>query len=270
MLEALTGNKNVTRILLFIFVNGKCYGSQLHRCLHVPLTPLQKALTRLEKGGIITSYHEGKTRLYQYNPAYPLLGELELLLKKAYTLLSAEEKKAYYVVKDDLKTSIAIVESKGKIVLSFWEKLQSVTALTFHAKTASKEAKERSRKGQGHVVVTKEGANVLIFHEKGTWHSKDGTEVDFSNVFRWTLDRHRAVIALEHLRQGPQYPVFLFHLAPFNTQCLVSVDSHLCEGDTYFGQMGADPKSLSLHVRGIGPKKDEEMNYYYNAMRAFS
>ena len=54
MLEVLCGNKNVQRILVFLFVNGKCYGTQLHRSLGTPLTPLQKALNRLEKDGLIT------------------------------------------------------------------------------------------------------------------------------------------------------------------------------------------------------------------------
>src|SRR5437868_15389637 len=99
MLEVLCGNKNVQRILIFLFVNGKCYGTQLHRSLETPLTPLQNALNRLEKGGLIISYYEGKTRLYQFNPAYPLIGELEYMLKKAYTLLPANKKKEYYLSK---------------------------------------------------------------------------------------------------------------------------------------------------------------------------
>ncbi len=96
MLEVLCGNKTVEKILIFLFVNGKCYGTQLHRLLKIALTPIQKALIRLEKGNLIISHYEGKTRLYQFNPAYPLLHELELLLKKTYTLLPACEKKEYY------------------------------------------------------------------------------------------------------------------------------------------------------------------------------
>jgi predicted transcriptional regulator len=82
MLEVLCGNKNVQRILIFLFVNNRCYGTQLHRSLKVPLTPIQKALNRLENGGLITSFYEGKTRLYQFNPAYPLMPEVENLLKR--------------------------------------------------------------------------------------------------------------------------------------------------------------------------------------------
>ncbi len=259
MLEALCGNKNVQKILIFLFVNGKCYGTQLHRSLDTPLTPLQKALSRLEKGGLITSYYEGKTRLYQFNPAYPLINELEQLLKKAYTLLPAHKKKAYYVVKEEPINS----ENKAQVLSTLWQRLMGVTQLTFHAKTKSKETGWNG-KGQGEVVVTKENANTLVFTEKGTWQSKQGAEVSFSNIFRWNLDRNAGVISLEHLRRGPDHPVFLFHLAPAGKHLLSSVDSHLCEGDIYFGQIRFDQHSLRLNWRVIGAKKNEEIDYYYS------
>src|ERR1700728_4231171 len=107
MLETLFGSKTIKKILIFLFLNGKCYGTQLHRLFKTSLTPIQKALLRLEKGGIIESYYEGKTRLYHFNPTFPLLGELEQLLKKAYTLLPAHEKKGYYVSKEELSAKHA-------------------------------------------------------------------------------------------------------------------------------------------------------------------
>lgn len=263
MLEALCGNKSVQKILIFLFVNGKCYGTQLHRALGTSLTPLQKALNRLEKGGIITSYYEGKTRLYQFNPSYPLIGELEQLLKKAYTLMPAQKKKEYYVVKEGHKTSSAFQENTIQVLLTFWDKLKGVTKLTFHAKTKSKEENGWNGRGQGEVIVTKEGSNTLVFNEKGTWQGKLGDEVSFSNIFRWVLDRNAGVISLEHLRRGPDHPVFLFHLAPSGQHSLSSVDSHLCEGDTYFGQSNFDLYGFRLHWRVIGPKKNEEIDYVY-------
>lgn len=264
MLEVLCGNKNVQRILLFLFVNGKCYGTQLHRSLGTPLTPLQKALNRLEKGGLITSYYEGKTRLYQFNPSYPLMSELEQLLKKAYTLLPAHHKKDYYVVKEGYKTSSANQENKVQVLLAFWDKLIGVTQLTFHAKTQSKDEKGWNGKGRGEVIIAKEDSNTLIFNEKGTWQGKQGGEVSFSNIFRWILDRNTGVISLEHLRRGLDHPVFLFHLAPSGKHSLSSVDSHLCEGDTYFGQIHFNHHNLRLNWRVIGPKKNEEIDYFYS------
>ena len=263
MLEVLCGNKNVQRILIFLFVNGKCYGTQLHRTLHVPLKPIQKALDRLEKGGLITSYYEGKTRLYQFNPAYPLMSELEQLLKKAYTLLPANIKKDYYVAKEDSSKGVGSQGNKISILLAFWERLPLVTQLTFHAKSKSKEEQGWNGRGKGEVMVTREGGHRLIFNEKGTWQNIQGGEVSFSNVFRWTLDRYAGIISLEHLRRGVDHPVFLFHLAPTGKHSLSSVDSHLCEGDTYFGQIHFDPNSLRLNWRVIGPKKNEEIDYYY-------
>jgi len=264
MLEALCGNKNVQKILIFLFVNGKCYGTQLHRSLKSPLTPIQKALNRLEKGGIITSYFEGKTKLYQFNPAYPLIIELEHLLKKAYTLLPAHQKKDYYVLKVDPTSAPLVQENKSQILMAFWKKLSGVTQLTFHAKSKSKEEKGWNGKGQGEVLINKEGNNVLIFNEKGSWQGSQAEEVNFKNAFRWTLDRTTGVISLEHLRRGPEHPVFLFYLAPSGRHSLSSVDSHLCEGDTYFGQIRFDRYSLRLNWRVIGPKKNEELDYYYS------
>jgi hypothetical protein len=261
MYEALFGNRTVQKILIFLFVNGRCYGTQLHRALHAPLTPIQKALLRLEKGGLITSYFEGKTRLYQFNPAFPLLSELELLLKKAYTLLPAHEKKEYYIIKEE-----SSVANKLQILLAFWEKLATVSQLTFNAKSKGDSGGESgwNGKGRGEVAIVKEGGNRLTFNEKGSWQGKQGGDVSFRNVFRWTLDRGAGVIALEHLRRGPDHPVFLFHLAPSGNHSLSSLDSHLCEGDVYFGQIQFDRYSLCLNWRVIGPKKNEEIVYYYS------
>ncbi len=264
MLEVLCGTKNVQKILIFLFVNGKCYGTQLHRALKTSLTPIQKALNRLEKGRLITSYYEGKTRIYQFNPAYPLLKELEELLKKAYTLLPAHEKKSYYVIREDLSTQPSNKENKTQILLAFWEKLLSVKQLTFHAKTNSKDEGGWNGKGQGEVITARHSGNVLIFNEKGTWHGKQGIDVGFSNVFRWTLDSNATMITLEHLRYGFERPVFLFHLTPTGTHSLASIDSHLCEEDTYFGQIHYNNHGLRLNCRVIGPKKNEELDYYYS------
>jgi hypothetical protein len=258
MLSTLFGTKNVQKILIFLFVNGKCYGTELHKLLNTPLTPLQKALSRLEKGGIILSYYEGKTRLYQFNPAFPLLTELELLLKKAYTLLSPLEKKHYCSIKQEIS-----YEKNEVLLMSCWRRLCSVKQLLFNAVTKLKDKGGWQGRGKGEVTVIKETDTVLIFHEKGSWKDESDRETSFSNTFRWTLDRERTVISLEHLRRGPNHPIFLFHLAPSKNNSLISLDPHLCEGDTYIGHLFCDHHSLRLNWRVIGPKKNEEMDYYY-------
>jgi hypothetical protein len=261
MLEALCGSRSVQKILLFLFVNNRCYGTQLARLLNTPLTPIQKALTRLEEGGIIMSHSEGKTRLYQFNPTFPLLGELEQLLKRAFTLLPGHEKKDYYVVREEKPTGQL---KRRRILDQLWKRLISVTQLTFNARSNSTDGRGWNGKGKGDVIALPQPDNSLIFQEGGTWKTRDGQEVSFSNVLRWTLDRPSNLISLEHLRYGAENPVFLFHLAPISNNTLASVDSHLCAQDAYFGQILLTPQSLRFTWRAIGPKKNEEMDYYYS------
>lgn len=257
MLLGLCGNKTVPKILMFLLVNGKCYGTQLSRLLRTPLTPIQNALSRLEKGGLLTSYYEGNTKVFLLDPAMPCLPELEQLLKKQYMLLPPEEKKKYAALQEDRHQG-----KRMQILLSFWKKLTKVGNLSFIARSKS-EAGGWSGKGKGSVTVTQDQSNVLIFHEKGEWTSKEGKDLVFHNLFRWTLDKDTGMLALEHCRRGIQHPVFLFHLAPSSHRSLASVDAHLCEGDVYFGTLSFDDHSLRLNWRVIGPKKNEELDYYY-------
>lgn len=263
MLNSLCGNQSVEKILLFLFVHGQCYGTQLHRLLDSPLTPIQKALNRLEKGGIILSYYAGKTRLYQFNPSYPLLEELQELLKKAYTLLPAKDKLKYSSVRQQVDLGSMSFKQRKEILNSVWKRLSEVKELSFIATTQSKEQTGWNGKGKGEVLVTDEGKNVLVFQEKGGWQDRNGKTIDFTNIFRWTLNNEMGSIALEHLRRGVNHPVFLFHLAPSGTHSLSSIDSHLCGGDVYFGQVSLDRHHLRLNWRVIGPKKNEEIDYYY-------
>ena len=96
MLEAIFGGKNLEKVLFFILVNEQCYGAQLSRVFNQALSPFQKALDRLEDGGVVVSFLVGKTRSYQFNPRYPFLAELQAFLKKAYEFLPQEVKEKYY------------------------------------------------------------------------------------------------------------------------------------------------------------------------------
>lgn len=51
MLAALFGNQTIEKVLLFLLVNERSYATQIHAALGTPLTPVQHALLRLEKGG---------------------------------------------------------------------------------------------------------------------------------------------------------------------------------------------------------------------------
>lgn len=92
MLEPLFGAKPIEKILFFLLTNNRCYGSELSRSFNESLSPFQKALDRLESGGVIVSFLQGRTRMYEFNPRYPFLKELKAFLEKAYTFLPTQTK----------------------------------------------------------------------------------------------------------------------------------------------------------------------------------
>ncbi|MCB1082493.1 MAG: winged helix-turn-helix transcriptional regulator [Chlamydiia bacterium] len=96
MLESIFGSKTVEKILFYLLKNEKAYGFQLSKTFQESLSPFQKGLDRLETGGIIVSFQEGKTVVYRFNPRYPFLKELMLFLEKAYRFLPQEFKERYY------------------------------------------------------------------------------------------------------------------------------------------------------------------------------
>lgn len=259
MLDSLFSNQNIEKILFFLLVNNKCFGAQLRRILELPLTPIQNALLRLEKCGVITSYHEGKTRVYRMNCGYPLYNEIEALVKKAFSLLSTEEKRRYYAQEEDKRLTL---REKREVIISAWKQLLTIQQLFIDAR--SKSVDGWNGRGKGEVIVTKENANTIIFQERGSWHNVIGSEVTFSNCYRWTIDRESCLLSLEHLRHGVENPVFLFHLRPTSVKTLASVDALQCGHDAYFGEAELDDKLLRLHCRVLGPKKNDEIMYYYS------
>ena len=61
----------------------------------MPLYSFQRALARLEIGGVIVSHKTGKTLVYQFNPRYPFLPELRAFLEKSYSFLPPEIQQQY-------------------------------------------------------------------------------------------------------------------------------------------------------------------------------
>ena len=96
MLESIFGGRNIEKILFYLLINETCYATQLSNIFDEALSPFQKAFDRLEAGGIVVSFLEGKTRIYKFNPRYPFLEELKNFLSKAYKFLPQEFKDRYY------------------------------------------------------------------------------------------------------------------------------------------------------------------------------
>ncbi len=96
MFEYLFGSKIIEKICFYLFVNKKCYASELKRAFRLDLFGIQNALSKLELQGLLVSFKEGKTRVYQWNPRYPLLSEFQAFIAKAYSFLPNELKEKYY------------------------------------------------------------------------------------------------------------------------------------------------------------------------------
>jgi hypothetical protein len=91
MIESILGSVNAERILVFLLVREKGYAREIALFYETDLSPIQKQLEKFELGGILVSFLIGKTRLYQFNPAYVFLPELKALLAKAFSFYPEEE-----------------------------------------------------------------------------------------------------------------------------------------------------------------------------------
>ena len=96
MLTYLFGNKNIEKILMYLCLHEKANATNLSRLFDSALDPIQKTLRKLEEGGLLVSFLEGRTRLFQWNPRYPFLEEIQALAKKAYSFLPSEIQKTQY------------------------------------------------------------------------------------------------------------------------------------------------------------------------------
>lgn len=148
-------------------------------------------------------------------------------------------------------------------VQAAWNRLLMVRALEFTARSGAAESTGWAGDGRGVVTVEEAASHVILFHERGTWSAPDGRETVFTNVFRWTAAADGCSIRLEHLRFGPQQPVYLFELVPAQDGVLKSSEPHVCSEDLYAAQLTHDAQCMQLHWTIKGPKKDESIHYRY-------
>lgn len=99
MLESLLGSVNKERVLFFILARKEGYPRDIARFFSTGLAPVQRQLDALEQGGILVSRLAGRTRLYAFNPRYPLLEELKALLEKAFSFYPAEERERLLTIR---------------------------------------------------------------------------------------------------------------------------------------------------------------------------
>jgi hypothetical protein len=82
MIESLVGSISCERVLTFLSARGEGYAREIAVFYDSSLAPIQKQLDKLEAGGVLASRTAGRTRLYTFNPRYPLQAELLALLEK--------------------------------------------------------------------------------------------------------------------------------------------------------------------------------------------
>ncbi len=99
MLESLLGSINKERALFFINARGEGYARDIARFFSTDLTPIQRQLDVLERGGVLASRLAGRTRLYTFDPRYPLLAELKAFIAKAVSFYPKEEQDRLLLVR---------------------------------------------------------------------------------------------------------------------------------------------------------------------------
>ncbi|MEE3234282.1 MAG: DUF6314 family protein [Candidatus Latescibacterota bacterium] len=134
-----------------------------------------------------------------------------------------------------------------------------------HVHTVQSESKSLLKtgwngKGSGKVSTAWHDKQTLVFTEQGSWQSANGNNFNFSNIYRWTLEKNS--ISVAHLRQGPNHPVFLVELIP-DGNILRSKDPHICKRDKYSAMLTMAHTNLSLVWNVVGPSKNEHMVYLY-------
>lgn len=99
MLEYLFANKNVEKILMYLFLHQKANATELSHLFKSALDPIQKTLKKLEEGGLLASFLEGRTRVFVWNPRYPFLREIQALAEKSYNFLPTDIQLYVYQLK---------------------------------------------------------------------------------------------------------------------------------------------------------------------------
>lgn len=91
MIESLLGSINKERVLIYLYANGTGYARAIADFFDTHLRNIQVQLDNLEVGGILVSRQQGRTRVYEFNPRWPLKDELIALVKRLLAFYPPEE-----------------------------------------------------------------------------------------------------------------------------------------------------------------------------------
>lgn len=256
MLQHLFGSKSAERILLFLWVNERCYASQIQKACGCALTPLQYILRKFELAGILVASLQGRKKLYCLNSDYLVYTELKALLQKGFANLPAEEKKSLFVYRNSGNApSYAQQKRRALCLQAFGERLLRTQQMTIRT--------QDGEEAIGEVKVKEEKPGIFIFTERGRWVKGKQQNMNFHNSLRWSFVFDEGLIRLEHLRHGLDHPIFLSYLTPISSKHLRSIDPHLCQKDCYFGHIEFNSQGIYLTWRVLSDRKNETLHYVY-------
>lgn len=99
MIESILGSENAERTLVFLLIRERGYAAEIAGFFGVDLYAIQNQLRKFENGGVLVSYSEGRTRIFEFNPVYAFLPELKALLEKAFSFYPPEDKEKLLMVR---------------------------------------------------------------------------------------------------------------------------------------------------------------------------
>lgn len=98
MLEGLFGNPTAEKVLLYLEQFGEGYAQAIADTFEdVTYSMAYRQLERLERGGILASRLQGRTRVFQWNPRSAFVPEVRALMRKALGFVPEEERLRYFV-----------------------------------------------------------------------------------------------------------------------------------------------------------------------------
>jgi hypothetical protein len=65
----------------------------------IPVSMVQKQLLKFEASGLLASQLEGRTRVYAWDPRFPLREQMLALLQRALEFLPTRERQRYFPVR---------------------------------------------------------------------------------------------------------------------------------------------------------------------------
>lgn len=95
-LDAIFGTRTAAATLLFLENYGSGYASRIAKTYDMPVSIVQDQLRRLEGAGVLVSRTVGRTRVFEFNPRSPTVGQLRVFLATELKTLPKEILDKYF------------------------------------------------------------------------------------------------------------------------------------------------------------------------------